>query len=78
MINIKNNQKVLDVGCGIGGPAREISTFTGCEVVGVNNNDYQIQKATALTAKQGLSNKVSFAKDDFMVGTFITDRQTVL
>lgn len=67
MINIQDGQKVLDVGCGIGGPAREIATFTGCDVVGVNNNGYQIERATALTARQGLSERVSFIKDDFMV-----------
>lgn len=67
MIGIKDNYTVLDVGCGVGGPAREIATFAGCKVVGVNNNAYQIQRATALTSKRGLSGKVSFVKDDFMV-----------
>lgn len=67
MIGIKDNYTVLDVGCGVGGPAREIATFAGCKVVGVNNNGYQIERATALTAKRGLSDKVSFVKDNFMV-----------
>ncbi|KAG9684158.1 putative tocopherol O-methyltransferase, partial [Aureobasidium melanogenum] len=66
MIGIKDNHTVLDVGCGIGGPAREIATFAGCKVVGVNNNSYQIERATALTAKRGLSEKVSFVQDNFM------------
>jgi sterol 24-C-methyltransferase len=67
MINIQTNHTVLDVGCGVGGPAREIAEFVGCTVVGVNNNGYQIERATALTAKQGLSDKVAFVKNDFMV-----------
>jgi sterol 24-C-methyltransferase len=67
MIGIKDNHTVLDVGCGVGGPAREIATFAGCKVVGVNNNGYQIERATALTAKRGLSDKVSFVQDNFMV-----------
>ncbi|KAG9949044.1 putative tocopherol O-methyltransferase, partial [Aureobasidium melanogenum] len=66
MIGIKDNYTVLDVGCGIGGPAREIATFAGCKVVGVNNNSYQIERATALTAKRGLSEQVSFVQNNFM------------
>lgn len=58
---------VLDVGCGVGRPAREIATFTGCRVVGLNNNKYQIDRAIAYTKKDGLSDRVSFVKGDFMV-----------
>jgi len=40
-LGIKPGEVVLDVGCGVGGPAREIATFTDANVVGLNNNDYQ-------------------------------------
>jgi sterol 24-C-methyltransferase len=66
-INITDSMIVLDVGCGVGKPAREIATFTGCNVVGLNNNAYQIERATAHAAREGLSDKVAFAKGDFMV-----------
>lgn len=66
-MGIKENMKVLDVGCGVGGPAREIVKFTGCNVVGLNNNDYQIERATKYAAREGLSEKLSFTKGDFMV-----------
>lgn len=59
---------VLDVGCGVGGPAREIAKFTGCNVVGLNNNDYQIDRATAYAEKEGLADQLKFVKGDFMVG----------
>jgi sterol 24-C-methyltransferase len=36
---------VLDVGCGIGGPLRAISAFSGAAVIGVNNNEYQARAA---------------------------------
>jgi sterol 24-C-methyltransferase len=62
--------KVLDVGCGVGGPAREIVKFTGAHVTGLNNNDYQIERATRYAAKEGLSHLLDFKKGDFMVGTF--------
>ena len=42
--------KVLDVGCGVGGPAREISSFCGVDVYGLNNNAYQVERATKITA----------------------------
>jgi hypothetical protein len=35
---------VLDVGCGIGGPLRAISGFSGAAVWGVNNNEYQARR----------------------------------
>ncbi|KAI5478654.1 hypothetical protein MNV49_004796 [Pseudohyphozyma bogoriensis] len=58
--------KVLDVGCGIGGPAREIATFSDASVVGVNNNAFQVERAKRYTKRQGLEGKVSFVKGDFM------------
>ena len=45
MINIREGMKVLDVSCGVGRPAREIATFTGCSIVRLNNNNYQIERA---------------------------------
>jgi sterol 24-C-methyltransferase len=59
--------KVLDVGCGVGGPAREITQFTGCHITGLNNNDYQIERATCYAAKAGISDRLKFVKGDFMV-----------
>lgn len=69
-IGIKENMKVLDVGCGVGGPAREIAKFTGCHVTGLNNNDYQIERATAYAAKDGLADQLDYVKGDFMQMSF--------
>lgn len=41
--------QVLDVGCGIGGPLREIVSFSGASVVGLNNNSYQIKRGQVWT-----------------------------
>ncbi|CAJ2503637.1 Uu.00g110310.m01.CDS01 [Anthostomella pinea] len=65
-IGIKEGMKVLDVGCGVGGPAREIAKFTGCHVTGLNNNDYQIERATHYAQKEGLAKQLAFVKGDFM------------
>ncbi len=66
MMHLKPNMRVLDVGCGVGGPAREICRFSDANVTGVNNNDFQIQRANKKTRKAGLSEKISYAKGDFM------------
>jgi len=57
---------VLDCGCGVGGPARCIAAFSEANIVCLNNNDYQIDRAKKLTAEAGLMNQISFMKADFM------------
>lgn len=69
-MGIKENQLVLDVGCGVGGPAREIAKFTGANIVGLNNNDYQIDRASRYAVKEGLSSQLRFTKGDFMQMSF--------
>lgn len=65
-MGIKAGMKVLDVGCGVGGPGREICRFTDCSIVGLNNNDYQIQKANHYAKTMKLDDKLSYVKGDFM------------
>ncbi|GAA94561.1 uncharacterized protein L969DRAFT_61402 [Mixia osmundae IAM 14324] len=65
-IGLKQGMRVLDVGCGVGGPAREIARFSGAHVTGLNNNQFQIDRATKYTAKAGLSEQVDFVRGDFM------------
>lgn len=69
MMGLRSGMEVLDVGCGVGGPAREIVKFSDVNVVGLNNNDYQIDRARSYAAKEGLSQKLSFVKGDFMVNS---------
>ncbi|EDO17649.1 hypothetical protein Kpol_1004p23 [Vanderwaltozyma polyspora DSM 70294] len=66
MAGIEKGDLVLDVGCGVGGPAREIARFTGCNVIGLNNNDYQIAKANYYSKKYNLQDQLDFVKGDFM------------
>lgn len=63
---IQEGDLVLDVGCGVGGPASEIARFTGCNIVGLNNNDYQVAKANWNAKRSNLQNQLQFVKGDFM------------
>ena len=61
-LGLKEGMRVVDLGCGVGGPARNIAKFSGAHITGLNNNEYQVGRATSKTAKQGLSDKVQFVK----------------
>ncbi|KAL2827339.1 S-adenosyl-L-methionine-dependent methyltransferase [Aspergillus cavernicola] len=65
-MNLREGQRVLDVGCGVGGPAREIAKFAEVNIVGLNNNDYQIERANQYAIKERLAHKLTFTKGDFM------------
>ncbi|RUM96966.1 class I SAM-dependent methyltransferase [Pseudaminobacter arsenicus] len=52
--------KVLDVGCGIGGPARYFAEHHGCTVTGIDLTDEFVSVATSLTDRCGLADLVSF------------------
>ena len=64
-MHIKPGQKVLDIGCGVGGPAREIAEYSQANVMGITINEYQVSRAKNLTEERGLSNLVSFTQGDF-------------
>jgi sterol 24-C-methyltransferase len=59
-------RRALDVGCGVGGPMRNIAAFSGAHVVGINNNAYQIGRGERHDAKAGLADRCSYVKGDFL------------
>jgi len=63
---VKKGDKVLDVGCGIGGPLREIAAFTGADVTGLNNNAFQISRGEECNKATGRHDNCGFIKADFM------------
>jgi SAM-dependent methyltransferase len=56
--------RVLDLGCGLGGPARYLAATFGCKVTGIDLTPAFIDAATWLTARCGLSNRVTFQVGD--------------
>jgi len=65
-MELKEKMKVLDLGCGVGGPMRGIARFSGAKVTGVNNNDYQIKVGRKHNKTQSLESICEFVKADFM------------
>jgi sterol 24-C-methyltransferase len=57
--------KVLDAGCGIGGPMRSISKFLQVHVTGVTLNHYQVQRGNELNERDINADCVSI-QGDFM------------
>jgi ubiquinone/menaquinone biosynthesis C-methylase UbiE len=55
---------VLDLGCGIGGPARYLAATFGCKVTGVDLSPGFVDAATYLTERCGLSDRVRFHVGD--------------
>ncbi|KAL8129186.1 hypothetical protein V2J09_018341 [Rumex salicifolius] len=65
-LELQPGHKVLDVGCGVGGPLREIARFSSVRITGVNNNEYQIKRGTELNRVAGVDDTCDFVKTDFM------------
>lgn len=63
---LRAGETVLDVGCGIGGPMRNIARFAEVDVLGINNNTYQVRRANLLNAGTGLAERCRVIKADFM------------
>jgi SAM-dependent methyltransferase len=61
---VEPSTRVLDVGCGVGGPARSLAAMFGCNVTGVDLSPAFIDAAKYLTARSGLSGRVSFQPGD--------------
>ncbi|KAJ1927709.1 Delta(24)-sterol C-methyltransferase [Tieghemiomyces parasiticus] len=66
LAELRSGMRVLDVGCGVGGPAREMIRMTGCHVTGLNNNDYQIERARQYAKRYRQEDHCEFVKGDFM------------
>jgi ubiquinone/menaquinone biosynthesis C-methylase UbiE len=61
-LGLQPEMRLLDVGSGIGGPARYFAHHQRCHVTGIDLTDEFVQVARALSQRVGLADKVSFVQ----------------
>lgn len=57
-LDLSSDSKVVDLGCGLGGPARYVASATGAHVTGVDLTAEFVETGRALTDWTGLSDRV--------------------
>lgn len=75
VLGLAPGMHVLDIGAGIGGPARYFAEARGCRVTGIDLTEEFVQVADSLTRRCGLADRVSFRQASalalpFADGTF--------
>lgn len=64
-LNIKPNQKVLDIGCGWGSLAIDIAKSNNCEVTGITLSENQFNYCVKKAKKLNFENQVTFKLIDY-------------
>ena len=64
-LNIKKNQKILDIGCGWGSLAIDIAKSAQCEVTGITLSENQFNYCVKKAKKLNLENQVTFKLIDY-------------
>jgi len=59
-LGLHANMHLLDIGSGLGGPARHLSATHGCRVTGIDLSEEYVAVATSLTRRMGLAEHVTF------------------
>lgn len=65
LLRLKPGMKVIDCGCGVGGPMRTIAAASGAHVTGLTINQYQVDRATTHNDRNGLSPLTKVVRGDF-------------
>jgi len=65
-IGLKPGMRALDIGCGVGGPMRNIVKATGGHVTGITINEYQVGRCLKLNKEAGVSDLTDIKQGDFM------------
>ena len=66
ILGLKPGMCILDVGCGIGGPARYIAWKSGCSITGVDIQSALTEGGSKVTAMVGLTDKVTLVTGDVL------------
>jgi len=63
-LKVNATDRVLDIGSGLGGPARRIASTTGAHVTGVDLTPSFVVTATALSVRLAMSHSTTFVEGD--------------
>jgi ubiquinone/menaquinone biosynthesis C-methylase UbiE len=69
-LHLDSAKHVLDIGSGIGGPARYMAATFGCRVTGIDLTEEFVAVARELTRRCGLAERVAFECGDAMAMPF--------
>lgn len=64
-LGMKPGVKALDVGCGVGGPMRNMAAFSGATIEGVTINEYQVRVGNKYNVDLGLGDIAHTTRGDF-------------
>jgi sterol 24-C-methyltransferase len=68
--------KCIDVGCGVGGPMRNIQQFTGADITGVTINEYQVKVGNQYCQQKGIDDKCRIVQGDFQKLDEVFEKET--
>ena len=68
--DLSSQDRVLDVGSGIGGPSRYLATTFGCQIVGIDLTVEYCEAATMFADRVGLAEHVSYQQGDALAMPF--------
>lgn len=66
ILDLSENTHVLDVGSGVGGPARYLAHKTGCQITAVELQEDLHKMAIELTQRVGLSEQINYIAGDVL------------
>lgn len=64
LAGLTRGMEVLDLGCGLGGPARTLHAEIGCRLTGVDHNEEYLDLAEALSEATRMGGEVQFHQGD--------------
>jgi len=69
-VDLKSASMMLDVGCGIGGPARYLTRKYGCKITGFSTSEEGIVRARHLASDAGFDDNLTFEVRDALDNKF--------
>lgn len=65
-LGLSAKDNVLDVGCGVMGPARNLARISGAKITGLTINHHQVERCKSLNGQSSVSHLLDVKQGDFM------------